>query len=344
MRKTGALAGTLLTTPYGSKAAPRLSNRTLNAFYIRAHTYTLVPAQVRQDLDWMADIGTNAITVSVLEQDLIASKNNILFIIGEAKKRNMKVYMVPTRWAGIFAGGTKVPSLFSVRNPHTWTKKEDGTTAYSKSTGVSSSFHFPEVQDFFIENLAKAIKQWSLDGVVWDEPKIWKKDYTDLGKQLAGYENIKAHYQAAAAFMNQMSAGLKQQFPNLELLYYTGADTEQEIIDFQLQLKQLAYYGCSGLPWSKEVDIPKRKYSRYLLDQVPVFQRYAKSMEAKSMAVIKNMYIESTDHQRYQRYLEDVIALKPDNLTYYYYPRNLAEPDVNMNILKAKLPTFHLDP
>lgn len=49
----------------------------LNAYYFRHHMYSLVPRHVREDMEWMADVGTNAVSLAILEQDLFASQYNI---------------------------------------------------------------------------------------------------------------------------------------------------------------------------------------------------------------------------------------------------------------------------
>ena len=55
-------------------------SKIINAYYFRAHMYTLVPRHVREDLKWMADVGTNVVSLAILEQDLIAAKENVDFI------------------------------------------------------------------------------------------------------------------------------------------------------------------------------------------------------------------------------------------------------------------------
>ena len=61
----------------------------LNAYYLRHHMYTLVPRHVREDMAWLADQGTDAVSIAVLEQDLFASRYNIEIIcqIGRASCR-----------------------------------------------------------------------------------------------------------------------------------------------------------------------------------------------------------------------------------------------------------------
>jgi len=122
--------------------------------------YTLVPHQIREDLKWMQDVGTQAVSVAVLEQDLFAAVENIEIICNEAAKLGMDVYAVPSRWGGLFAGAPKVPSLFSVQNHHTWVLEEDGSPKISKYSGVISSVHYPETLEFFLSSIDEMFKLW----------------------------------------------------------------------------------------------------------------------------------------------------------------------------------------
>jgi hypothetical protein len=112
-----ALSGSVVAEISPSIQFPA-KDKMLNAYYFRAHMYTLVPRHVQEDMKWMADIGTNVVSVAVLEQDLFAAVENIQIIVEEAKKAGMKVHAVPSRWGGLLAGAPKVPSLFSVLHPH----------------------------------------------------------------------------------------------------------------------------------------------------------------------------------------------------------------------------------
>ncbi len=104
--------------------------------------YTLVPRHVREDLKWMADVGTNVVSVAVIEQDLFAAVENIEIICNEATKLGMDVWAVPSRWGGLVAGAPKVPSLFTIQNHDTWKLNKDGSYASSSVSGrISSIFH-----------------------------------------------------------------------------------------------------------------------------------------------------------------------------------------------------------
>ena len=73
----------------------------LNAYYFQHHTFSIVPRHVREDMEWMADVGTNAITLAVLEQDLYANEANMDLICREADRVGIAVHAVPSRWGGV---------------------------------------------------------------------------------------------------------------------------------------------------------------------------------------------------------------------------------------------------
>ena len=111
--------------------------------------YTLVPRHVREDLQWMADVGTDLVSVAILEQDLNAAVENVSIIQNQAAKLGMKLAVVPSRWGGLLADAPKVPSHFSVVNPQTWLRKKDGSFYTDPNVAVHSSIHYPETEDFF---------------------------------------------------------------------------------------------------------------------------------------------------------------------------------------------------
>jgi hypothetical protein len=156
------------------------SAKILNAYYLRAHMYTLVPRHVREDLKWMADAGTNVVSVAVLEQDLFAAVENIEFICNEASKLGMEVWAVPSRWGGIVAGAPKVPSIFTCRNPQTWAMNKDGSYIDSENSGRISSVFHPDTLEFMCNTADKVFSTWDIKGIIWDEPKTLNADYHPL--------------------------------------------------------------------------------------------------------------------------------------------------------------------
>src|SRR5262249_18629568 len=201
------------------------SKTLFNAYYFRAHMYTCVPRHVREDLKWMADIGTNIVTLAVLEQDLFAAVENIRLVCEEAAKVGLQVYAVPSRWGGLTAGAPKVPSLFSVNHPQTWMLNKDGAPVSNPQvSGVISSVHYPETFQFFCESLDALFRQFPIKGVIWDEPKGFREDYSPKAVEKLGKDAPKAaHFKATADFYGRVSQYIKDKYPEKTVCLFVQA-------------------------------------------------------------------------------------------------------------------------
>ena len=113
----------------------------ITAYYFRAHSYTIVPHQVRDDMAWMADHGTNAVCIGILEQDLYAAVENYQLVCEEAGRAGMEVFATPSRWGALVAGCPKVPSIFCATHPEAMVQNADGSPHIGWLGPVASVHH-----------------------------------------------------------------------------------------------------------------------------------------------------------------------------------------------------------
>lgn len=335
-----ATTATSLLAQRPPATAASLAKRPLvNAYYFRAHMYTLVPRHVREDLRWMADNGTQAVSVAVLEQNLTAAVENIAFIGEEAAKLGLSLYAVPSRWAGLLAGAPKVPSLFSVLNPQTWMLDATGKPIRSETTGVISSVHYPETFDFFCRSIDKLASLFSLKGIIWDEPKhLGTRDYSPLALK-ATPPNAPADWpiRTKTAFFSRVNAYIKQQHPTLSTSLFIYASSNSSVTDLAAQIGDLDYFGCDGRPWAEAAGGQLESAGKSLVDQGGRFIEAARQHGKKSLFLIENHNMPAQDIALMDRGLPTVLAHQPDQLIYYYYPRNIGDPDRNMAIMARHL-------
>jgi len=321
-----------------TRASLNKSKTLFNAYYFRAHMYTLVPRHVREDMKWMAEIGTNIVSLAVLEQDLFAAVENIKIICAEAERVGMQVYAVPSRWGGLTAGAPKVPSLFSIANPHTWILKQDGTPVLYSPSGVISSVHYPETYQFFCDSLDSLFKQFNIAGVIWDEPKGFRTDYSQEAVRKLGKEAPKeAHLKAAADFYGRVSQYVKDKYPEKPVCLFVPANSDQDQIEIAAQINPLDYFGCDGRPWDAQED-QKWLYSesekgKVLLGIGEQFIKLAKRNGKRTLFLIENLNMTKGMIPGMDRGLSRVLEMNPDHLIYYYYPRNIEDPDQNMSVI-----------
>ncbi len=236
-------------TAFGNRAAAPAEKPLLSAYYQRAHMYTIVPRHVREDLKWMAGIGTNVVCVAILEQDLTAAVDNVALILDEAAKAGMKAFAIASRWGGLVAGSPKVPSLFSVTHPETWILKKDGKPRYFPSnSGVVSSVHHPATLEFFCKTIDDLFKTFpGFAGLVWDEPKGFIPDYSKAALEELGPDAPDtAYWQAAADFYGKATLHLKQNHPGkLATMFMMGTDAPG-IAEIACKISGLDYFGMDA--------------------------------------------------------------------------------------------------
>jgi len=339
------MVGASLSLPWNtSYAVPkkRPGGKVLNAYYFRGHMYTLVPRHVREDLKWMADVGTNVVSVAVLEQDLFAAVENIEIICNEATKLGMDVWAVPSRWGGLVAGAPKVPSLFTIQHQETWKKNEDGSYASSSVSGRISSIFHPATSEFMQETAKKMFRTWDMKGLIWDEPKSLNKDYHELAIQKLGKKApLEDYIQANVEFYSGINKNIKAEYPDKKIGMFIYANKDDMTVKKCATIKYMDVYGCDGRPWGNKDGGKQESSGKVLLDGVG--QRFidaAKADGKQSLWLIENHNMADADIPLLERRLPEVVSTDVDHLIYYYYPRNLSKPDMIMNIIKNNVAKF----
>ena len=322
----------------------RRENPLLNAYYFRHHMYTLVPRHVREDMEWMADCGTDAVSLAVLEQDLFAAGENMDIICREADRVGMKVHAVPSRWGNLVAGAPKVPSTFASTHPEAVATDENGEPRYGPKNigGAQLSVHHPETRRFFTEALEKLLTEWPFEGVIWDEIKnADRPDYSDDARAALGerIDDHGAHLEAVAAFFGELNRHIKAVKPSTAISLFLYSQCTGLEFSILARIEGLDYFGCDGRPWAADDggSAEDRLGEKCLLDHAPRFIAEARKHGKRGLILIENHNMPVADIELLDRRLPDTLALGAEHVLYYYYPRNVPDPDRQMEIIARHL-------
>ncbi|MGN6752680.1 MAG: hypothetical protein ACTHJJ_09005 [Intrasporangium sp.] len=301
----------------GAAAAPAAGKpgkgqRMLNAYYLAPNAYTVVPRRVRDDMRWMASIGTTAVSISVLEQDFDSAHYNIEIAVNEAIRAGITPYAIPSRWGSLVAGAPSVPSNFTEQHPETWVLKPDGKP-YTNSRGHRSDPKHPATVDFFLKNTERLLTQWAFEGLIWDEPK--QNDAVDLFRVASDHARAIKPDLTLTMFM--------------DLASFRGGAAADEAERFA-QIEALDYFGCDGRPWG--LDDPDEQNKVLLGGDGQRFIDMAKRNGKGSFLLAETYALNSSSYPLVDRRLPEVVDLGCDQLAYYYYPRNCQDPDRLMQI------------
>lgn len=324
----------------------------IGAYYLNAHMYTVVPSQVRSDMAWLADKGTDFVCCGVLEQDVWAARENLALIIEEAARAGLRVLAVPSRWGGLTAGAPKVPSMFSVLNPHTWILDEKGRSDVAGDTsGVISSVHWPETLQFFRDYLTTLYRQHpALAGLIIDEPKAFIPDHSLKAKEALGAAAPRqAHLEAAARFYDDVCAFSKTIRPDLMTLLFMQAHYPEDQREVCARMPHLDYFGVDGRPWDLEVDgawkaaggAQESGKGKVLLSGIgQKFVQAARQNAKKSFFLIENHNLAANMVEPMDRHLPEVLKSGADLYLYYYYPRNVQQPERAMEVVGRHIKAY----
>ncbi len=322
----------------------------LSAYYFRAHMYTIVPRHVREDMEWMADMGTDAVAIGILEQDLFAAVENIEILYREADRVGMKLLATPSRWGNLVAGCPKVPSLFCATNPEATMLRADGSPLIG-AFGPLASVHHPATFEFFCESIERMLGIAPFAGIVWDELKaLDAMDYSSAAKRALAdsdtgrggdIDDLHAHIDAFCDFFDRVNGEARGMSPDLRLSafvygYLTGYRAERPA-----QIGNLDEYGCDGRPYRAEDkggnDSGATRAEKLLCEQGPYFVELARRNGKRPLFLIENHAMAEEDVEIMDRRLPEVLSLGAEHVLYYYYPRSLKDPDRNMNTLRKHL-------
>lgn len=349
---TGSLAMGTRPSTGDAATAPATPWRILNAYYFRGQMYTSVPSEVREDMKWMADHGTNAVTIGVLEQDFSSAIQNIDRICTEANRAGMKVFVTPSRWGNIVAGSLKVPSIFTNKHSDSWVLNSSGKPADPIGLGFASSVHYQEVVDFFNSSLEQLLTQWPIEGIIWDEPKTLEtKDYSpNAVAQKPPGSTDDWYTDTVCDFFDNVSGYAKSVNPHVVVsmfIYSTYSDSDQNPYVMQrcAQIKNIDYFGCDGRPWHVSDDLGplgdgNNPYTKVLLPNAQQFIAAARQNGKGGVVLMENFDFDPPEPYYLDlmaQTVPEVIALKPEHLIYYYYGRSITDPDRAMKVMATAL-------
>ena len=315
----------------------------LTSYYFRAHMYTIVPRHVREDMKWMADIGTNAVAIGVLEQDLDAAIENIAIIATEAERCGIQLFITPSRWGSLVAGCPKVPSIFSSSRPEVWALQKDGKPWLF--FGPIASVHHPATFEFFVSSLERILSLAPVKGIIWDEAKALRQhDYSTAARRALkdkDIDNLDVHTDSQADFFERVNAEALKMRPELNISMFVYGNLNGYPVERCSQIRNLNAFGLDGRPYRSTDhggnDSGKSVAVKLLCEHGPYFVQAAHKANKKAFMLIENHAMTPRDVDIMDKRLPEILALGAEHICYYYYPRSVSEPDRAMNVLAKHL-------
>jgi hypothetical protein len=202
---------------------------------------------------------------------------------------------------------------------------------------------YPEVEAFIGDKLLEMAETWpEIPGYIWDEPKYGAPDYSDRTREVLGDDfTSKQWLEAATEVQSRINERFLAAHPDKQLHLFTYAFVDDYTVEAFTSVRGLTSVGCDGRPWhdqdSGQTDGGEGKT---LLGNGERFLEAAHRKGKRTLWLIENHNLRMEDLQLMDRQLPQVIAAPVDHLIYYYYPRNVVDPDRAMAVVKRHVSSF----
>ncbi len=308
----------------------------INFYYLAHGFFVMNPRQIADDYREIKDLGADSLTYAILEQDEEFCPATVEMHFAMAHKAGLKVYVIFSRFGGLFAGAPRVPSLFATNNPEVLMRNENGGV-YGGDIGVVACVNNPKFAGFFDETTARLLSRFEIDGVVLDEPKVaGMACHCDACRRLRGEADpLRFQKESFAGWLGRIITNMKRQKPGLEVALFNDTLQDTEFHEMTAKLAGLDYHGIDGSLSLQGVD-PKRpgRTKMPLLDQLPEAKRIAHSNGKKLMAVCENFQVPASQIPAWEASFAKVLEFRPELLVFFHYAPNTDDPEALQEMVR----------
>ncbi len=274
----------------------------INCYYYAPHNHSMLWQHQEYDLDRIADMGCDILSVCVQEEQLVNwHQQRLRNLVEAAHARGLKVHAVPNRWCGLTAGWLDGFSAWSVRNPDTWIVNCNPDKYDVHIPDAASEPAHPKTCAQYEQSIKHTI-DFGFDGLIWDEPRPECWEVVEFLDRMSGF-----------------ARGLK---PDLVVSYFAMSGEPDKAAHLEAVANDLArtahidYLGVDGHVRSQDHRMHRMKNTIFTAHRIfdPILRQAGK----KTMYLLEGQRHRDEDLENYLANLDAAFGLPMDQLMFYY--------------------------
>ena len=286
----------------------------LSAYTLSYSNWTVIPSHWDKLFGEMRDNGFDAVDLSFSESEEMYAMRTIEQQISAAHKHGLKVLLIPSRFAGRFAGAPFMAGELTVSHPE-----------WNVPGQSCSCVDVPEVVEATKNFFKMIVTTFDCDGVIFDEPKCAETPSSHPAT-IAKYGRPGTAEDAGNSMLEYIGALVK-----------TVKDCRPELSVTIFNMPQFSRgftAGCAALPGVDYAgfDGTLCRHSYFHGDtfrsKPPVKELWKRARQETAgkcgtFVLIENMLIPSSENAAYEKELNETLpVIAPDHLACYYYGHN----------------------
>lgn len=307
----------------------------LTAYCLSYGHFTVIPKQWHESFSEMRDMGFDAVALSFSESEMRYSRRTFELQLKAAHQCGLKVFVVPSRLGGRFAGAPLMPSIWLTMHP------EFQVPGHPDLACVEAEAFREWIKGF----MSELMNDYELDGLIWDEPKRSGliSGHPATIQKFGHMPTTEEAQDSFADFLRDLTECCLEINPRLIVTMFNSATAPEYFTAKASRIPCLEYCGYDGNCCEQSFFKDPPAQHKYLLyDKWERTLRECSAAGKKTFALVENMLIPESEHEVFRENLDKYLRnIRPDHLALYYYAHNNECPEGVHLITKGLLKKYY---
>lgn len=305
----------------------------ISAYCLDYNTWTCIPRHVKEDFEELKSMGIDTVCLSFSENDMAYARRTFEIIIDIAHNLGLKVFLIPSRIAGRFAGAPLMPSIWLAKNPQ--------YIVSDKCWLPAACVEAPEVRQWIKDFMKILITEYDIDGIVWDEPKeaYQISHHPATIARFGKNPTVEDMYVGFCEFFEDLTEYCHDLNPNLVQNLFCQA-TEPEFFTRMISKNpHISYFGYDGNLSKQRIFKEPATETKYRIESC-WDRTISECAEAgkKTFALVESMHMPREEHANFEKAFDNFLTnYHPDHLSIYYYAHNADDPEGLQDIIRRTM-------
>ena len=305
----------------------------ISAYCLDYNTWTCIPRHVREDFEELRDMGVDTVCLSFSENDMAYARRTFEIIIEIAHEVGLKVFLIPSRIAGRFAGAPLMPSIWLAKHPE-YIISED---CWMPAACVEA----PEVRQWIKDFMKTLITEYDIDGIVWDEPKeaYQISHHPATIARFGDNPTVEDMYVGFCEFFEDLTGYCHDLNPNLVQNLFCQATEPTFFTKMISKNPHITYFGYDGNLSKQRIFKEPIAEAKYRIESC--WERTVEECaEAgkKTFALVESMHMPREEHENFEKAFDNYLEnYHPDHLSIYFYAHNADDPEGLQDIIRRTM-------
>lgn len=301
-----------------------------SAYCLGYQHWTVIPHHMEEAFADMVETGFEAVCFSFCESEMRYARRAFELQVNLAQKAGLKVFVVPSRLGGRFAGAPLMPSWWLASNPDVMVP---GTEQWPVACIESPKFR--AWIGGFMDTL---LNDYPLDGIIWDEPKAIDQpsSHPDTVAKYGAPSTPGQAMEGYRDFLQELTDRCLAKNPDLIITLFAQKTDPEAFTRPAAGMKGLTYFGYDGNLARQSFFHEEPAWHKYRVESV--WDRTVAECTAagvQSFALVENMLMPAVAVPEFEVNFEAYLnGPLPDHLSVYYYAHNNEDPEAVQSVVR----------